>query len=509
MESNEYILELNNIYKQFGNLIANNHVSIKIKRNSIHAIVGENGAGKSTLMNILTCVYKMDAGKILLNGKEVHFHSPKDAAKAGIGMVHHEFMLYKGMTVLENIILGTERSHIGFLNKKRDYKDIEEISNKYHFQLPLKEKIDELPVAMLQQIEIVKVLYREAEIFIFDEPTSVLTPQGVKGLFQAFQFLKEKGKTIIFITHKLQEVLEIADYVTVLKDGKAIGTRKNEGLTEEILASMMVGREVMLHANKPACESGEIILSVNHLSVKDFNNILRVDDVSFDIHEGEIVGIAGVAGSGQSEIAATLMGLVSPEPDSEICFLGKDIKNKSVRERRALGIGYVPQDRMKNGINRQGTVWENAIMGYHLQHGVKKSGVINFKEVHDFTDDVVNQYSVKVQKDEDIAGTLSGGNIQKLIVGREFSQDKKLLIIEDPTRGIDVGAIEFIWKKIIDISRKGAAVLLISHELNEVMQLSDRILIAYNKKLQAPKNSTSLSEEEIGLLMAGGKISEQ
>ena len=204
------------------------------------------------------------------------------------------------------------------------------------------------------------------------------------------------------------------------------------------------------------------------------------------------------------------MGLVSPEPDSEICFLGKDIKNKSVRERRALGIGYVPQDRMKNGINRQGTVWENAIMGYHLQHGVKKSGVINFKEVHDFTDDVVNQYSVKVQKDEDIDGTLSGGNIQKLIVGREFSQDKKLLIIEDPTRGIDVGAIEFIWKKIIDISRKGAAVLLISHELNEVMQLSDRILIAYNKKLQAPKNSTSLSEEEeIGLLMAGGKISEQ
>ena len=508
MESNEYILELNNIYKQFGNLIANNHVNIKIKSNSIHAIVGENGAGKSTLMNILTSVYKMDAGQIILNGKEVHFHTPKDAAKAGIGMVHQEFMLYRGMTVLENIILGSERSQIGFLNKKRDYMDIQEICDKYHFQLPLKEKIDELPVAMLQQIEIVKVLYREADIFIFDEPTSVLTPQGVKGLFHAFQFLKDKGKTIIFITHKLQEVLEIADDVTVLKDGKVIGTKKDEGLTEEILANMMVGREVMLHANKQPCVCGKVVLSVKHLSVKDVNNILRVDDVTFDIHEGEIVGIAGVAGSGQSEIAAALMGLATSETNSEVYFEGNDIKNKSVRERRALGIGYVPQDRMKNGINKLGTVWENAFMGYHLQHGVKKNGMINFGKVHDFTEGVVDQYSVKIQTDEDIAGTLSGGNIQKLIVGREFSQDKKLLIIEDPTRGIDVGAIEFIWKKIIDISRKGAAVLLISHELNEIMQLSDRILIAYNKKIQSPENSVSLSEEEIGLLMAGGKLSE-
>lgn len=271
---------------------------------------------------------------------------------------------------------------------------------------------------------------------------------------------------------------------------------------------MMVGREVMLHANKQPCVCGKVVLSVKHLSVKDVNNILRVDDVTFDIHEGEIVGIAGVAGSGQSEIAAALMGLATSETNSEVYFEGNDIKNKSVRERRALGIGYVPQDRMKNGINKLGTVWENAFMGYHLQHGVKKNGMINFGKVHDFTEGVVDQYSVKIQTDEDIAGTLSGGNIQKLIVGREFSQDKKLLIIEDPTRGIDVGAIEFIWKKIIDISRKGAAVLLISHELNEIMQLSDRILIAYNKKIQSPENSVSLSEEEIGLLMAGGKLSE-
>lgn len=508
MGSNEYILELNDIYKQFGSLVANDHVNIKIKRNSIHAIVGENGAGKTTLMNILTSVYKMDAGQILLNGKEVHFHTPKDAAEAGIGMVHQEFMLYKGMTVLENIIMGNEKSRMGFLNKRRDRKSIEEICEKYQFQLPLNEKIDELPVAMLQQIEIVKVLYREADIFVFDEPTSVLTPQGVKGLFRAFQTLKEKGKTIIFITHKLKEVLEIAEFVTVLKDGRVIGTEKNENLTEEKLASMMVGREVMLRVNKLPCKRGKKILAVKNLSVKDQNQILRVDHVSFDLYEGEILGIAGVAGSGQSEIAAALMGLAVPEADSEIFFQNEDIKKKSVKERRMSGIGYVPQDRIKNGINKKGSVWENVFMGYHLHSGVKKNGFMDFPKIHSFTDEVVDQYRVKIQDNEDIAGTLSGGNIQKLIVGREFSQNKKLLIIEDPTRGVDVGAIEFIWNKIMEISRQGVAVLLISHELNEVMQLSDRILIAYNKKIQSPEHSELLTEEEIGLLMTGGSLRE-
>lgn len=508
MGSNEYILELNDIYKQFGSLVANDHVNIKIKRNSIHAIVGENGAGKTTLMNILTSVYKMDAGQILLNGKEVHFHTPKDAAEAGIGMVHQEFMLYKGMTVLENIIMGNEKSRMGFLNKRRDRKSIEEICEKYQFQLPLNEKIDELPVAMLQQIEIVKVLYREADIFVFDEPTSVLTPQGVKGLFRAFQTLKEKGKTIIFITHKLKEVLEIAEFVTVLKDGRVIGTEKNENLTEEKLASMMVGREVMLRVNKLPCKRGKKILTVKNLSVKDQNQILRVDHVSFDLYEGEILGIAGVAGSGQSEIAAALMGLAVPEADSEIFFQEEDIKKKTVKERRLSGIGYVPQDRIKNGINKKGSVWENVFMGYHLHSGVKKNGFMDVPKIRSFTDEVVDQYRVKIQDNEDIAGTLSGGNIQKLIVGREFSQNKKLLIIEDPTRGVDVGAIEFIWNKIMEISRQGVAVLLISHELNEVMQLSDRILIAYNKKIQSPEHSELLTEEEIGLLMTGGSLRE-
>lgn len=508
MGSNEYILELNDIYKQFGSLVANDRVNIKVRKNSIHAIVGENGAGKTTLMNILTSVYKMDAGQILLDGREVHFHTPKDAAEAGIGMVHQEFMLYKGMTVLENIIMGNEKSRMGFLNKRRDKKNIEEICEKYQFQLPIDEKIDELPVAMLQQIEIVKVLYREADIFVFDEPTSVLTPQGVRGLFHAFKTLKEKGKTIIFITHKLKEVLEIADYVTVLKDGRVIGTGKKEGLTEEKLAGMMVGREVMLRVDKLPCKKGKKVLEVKNLSVRDANHILRVDHVSFELHEGEILGIAGVAGSGQSEIAAALMGLMTPEAESEIFLNGEDIRKKSVKERRMLGIGYVPQDRMKNGINKKGSVWENAFMGYHLHSGIKKNGLMDFEKIHGFTDDVVDQYRVKIQDNEDIAGTLSGGNIQKLIVGREFSQNKKLLIIEDPTRGVDVGAIEFIWNKIMEISRQGAAVLLISHELNEIMQLSDRILIAYDKKIRSPEHSELLTEEEIGLLMTGGNLSE-
>lgn len=508
-EEQNYILEMHNICKQFGELKAVNHVDLKVRKGTVHAIIGENGAGKSTLMNILTRIHKKDAGNIILNGESVEFHAPKDAANAGIGMVYQEFMLYQGMTVLENIILGYEQSRGGVIRKKRAYQKVEELCEKYHFKLPLDLKIDGLPIAVLQQIEIVKVLYRAAEIIILDEPTSVLTPQGVQGLFQAIRFLTEKGKTIIFITHKLQEVLAIADDITVLKDGKVTGMMKNEGVTEQELASMMVGREVLFQVKKQENTVGREILSVKNLTVKDANKITRVKDVSFSIHAGEIVGIAGVAGSGQKELAEAIVGFTDPEKGSKITLDGQDILRRSLRKRKMNGVGYIPQDRMKEGVNPKGSVWENSIMGYHLLHGIKHKILMDFQDVHRFSDQVVKDYHVKIQNQNDLISTLSGGNVQKLIVGREFIQDRKLLVIEDPTRGIDVGAIEFIWKKIIEISRQGVAILLISHELNEVRQLSDRILVAFEGKLLAPEHSTELSEEELGLLMAGGKRSEK
>lgn len=508
-EEQKYILEMHNICKQFGELKAVDHVDLKVRKGTVHAIIGENGAGKSTLMNILTRIHKKDTGSILIDGRKVEFHTPKDAANAGIGMVYQEFMLYQGMTVLENIILGYEQSRFGVMQKKRAYQEIKELCEKYHFKLPLNLKIDGLPIAMLQQIEIIKVLYRAAEIIILDEPTSVLTPQGIRGLFQAMRFLTEKGKTIIFITHKLQEVLDIADDITVLKDGKVTGTMRNEGVTEQELASMMVGREVLFHVEKKNCIRGREILSVKNLTVKDANKITRVKDVSFSVHAGEIVGIAGVAGSGQKELAEAIMGFTDPEKGSQILLDGQDMLRFSLRKRKMNGMGYIPQDRIKEGVNTKGSVWENSVMGYHLLHGMKHKILMDFQDVYRFSDKVVGEYNVKIQNRNDMVGTLSGGNIQKLIVGREFLQEKKLLVIEDPTRGIDVGAIEFIWKKIIEISRQGAAILLISHELNEVRQLSDRILVAFEGQLFAPEHSTELSEEELGLLMAGGARSEK
>lgn len=506
MQEREYVLEMKNICKHFGQLMANDHINLSVRKGTVHAIIGENGAGKSTLMNILTCVHKMDAGEIYLNGNMVNFAMPKDAVEAGIGMVHQELMLYEGMTVLENIILGYEPEHMGFIKKKKALAEITEICEKYHFQVPLNQKVDELPIGVLQQVEIIKVLYREADIIILDEPTSVLTPQGIRGLFDAIHFLTERGKTIIFISHKLKEVLEIADDITVLKDGKVSGNMPNKNVTEQMLASMMVGREVLLHVNKPERYTGKTILEVKNLSVKDSNNIRRVEHVDFCVHEGEIVGIAGVAGSGQKELIEAIVGLTVPEKASRVLLDGQDVSALSLRERRMIGMGYIPQDRIRDGVNKQGKIWENCIMGYHLNNGTRRHFLMDFDQFFKFSDNVVEEYRVKIQDMDDQVGTLSGGNIQKLIVGREFLQDKKLLIIEDPTRGIDVGAIEFIWKKIIEISQKGIAILLVSHELNEIRQLSDRILVAYNGEILAPEHSTELSEEELGLYMTGGRI---
>ncbi len=500
----EYILELEGICKHFGNLTANDHISFKVRRGSVHAIIGENGAGKSTLMSILTCIKKQDSGRIIMNGKAVDFHSPKEASESGIGMVYQEFMLYKGMTVAENIIMGCERTDAGFLNMKKNIKKVEEICDSYDFRLPLKSRIDELPVSVLQQVEIVKVLYREAQLIIFDEPTSVLTPQGVRGLFKAMRELTGKGKTILFITHKLKEVLEIADHITVLKDGRVTADMKNENVSERELAKLMVGREVLYDIRRKKNRIGREVLLVKDLTVKDRKGILRLKKASFSVHSGEIVGIAGVAGAGQKELGEAIVGITRPEPGSEILLCGEPVGHMSIGERRKRGLGYVPQNRIKDGVNLKGSIWENTMMGYHLEHGRKQGFLIDFKDVSSFARAVVEDYSVKIQDISDRAFELSGGNIQKLIVGREMLQGKSFLIIEDPTRGIDVGAIELIRKKIAALSESGVGILLISHELSEVIQLSDRILVAYDKHIIEPEDSSQLTEEELGLLMTGG-----
>lgn len=508
MDKDEFVLEMHNINKKFKDLLANDNITFKVRPGTVHALIGENGAGKSTLMNILTNIQNPDSGDIYIYGELVNFRSPLDAVQHGIGMIYQEFMVFPDMTVLDNIIMGFEEKKGIFIDYKKSRKKVEEICDKYNFNIPMDVKVCELPVATLQQVEIIKVLYKNADIIILDEPTSVLTPQGVEGLFDAIRFLVKQGKTIILITHKLKEVLEIADDITVLKNGQVTGVLPAKDTNELELARLMVGREVILQIDKPECKRGDLILSVENLSVTDSSKVARVKDVSFNIHAGEIVGISGIAGSGQKELTEALVGLSICDIDGKILFCGENVKGDNIAKMRKMGMGYIAQDRSSIGTNKEGAIWENAIMGYHRAKGFKSKYLLNFKDINRFTNKIIDDYSVKIQGIEDKAKTLSGGNVQKLLVGREFLQNPKLLIIEDPTRGIDVGSIEFIWKRIIEMSETGVAILLISHELNEVMQLSDRILVMYNGSIIEHEDSKSLTEEQIGLMMLGGEIYE-
>lgn len=506
----DIILEVNEISKYFGQIVANENISMSVKRGSVHSIIGENGAGKSTLMNMIAGIYKPSKGQITINGKQVLLKSPNDAARNGIGMVHQEFMLFPELTVLENLMLGSEEKKYGiFLNKKTAESEIDKICIKYNFSIPLNEKTENLPVSLLQQVEIVKVLYKGADIIILDEPTSVLTPQGVEGLFNAIRFLKQQGKTIILITHKLKEVMEISDYITVLKNGRVTGNLAPSEANEQILAGLMVGRKVLFNVPKLPKKIGEDVLTVKNLSVYNDEGMEKVKDVSFSLKKGEIVGIAGVAGSGQTELVESLFGLRKAH-SGQIYYKGEVITYKSPREHRVKKIGYVPQDRLGTGCSARSSIMENCIMGYHVAHKFKNPLLINKEQAEGFASQVVKEFSVKTNSIQNNIENLSGGNIQKVIVGREFLQDNDLLIIEDPTRGIDVGTIEFVWKEIVRIAEKGVSVLLISHELGEVMELSDRILVMYDGKMVANLiNNKELDEQTIGLYMLGGNKDEE
>lgn len=502
-EALDNIVELRNITKRFSNLIANDKISINIKRGTIHSIIGENGAGKSTLMNILSGLIRPDDGEIIIDGKKCEFFSAKDASKAGIGMVHQEFMLYPELSVTENIILGYETIKKSiFLDTNKAKDEIIEICTKYSFQFPLDAKVKFLPISIQQQVEIAKVLYRGAEVIILDEPTAVLTPQGIEGLFKAMRFLVSQGKTILFITHKMKEVLKISDEITVLKNGKVTGTVTPEEVDEHKLASMMVGREVFLDIPKPQKVFSDVILNVENLSVKGDDGLEKVKNVSFSVKKGEVFGVAGIANNGQKELVEAIFGL-RPSQSGKIKFKDYDITNTNPSQKRTLGIGYIPQDRITIGSNVKGPLWENAIMGYHLTQ-MNDKVLLNHRLAYDYTNEVVRKFNVKIPSIFSPARTLSGGNLQKLVVGREFNQDYDFFLIEDPTRGIDIGSTEFIWKQIIDSAAKGKTILLISHDLNEILTLSDRIGVIFGGRIVKIVDAGNTDEQELGYLMTGG-----
>lgn len=509
MEENQYLLEMKGICKSFPRVIANDHIDLEIHKGRVHAIIGENGAGKSTLMNIIAGIYQPDAGRIFLNGTEISLKNPGDGVKQGIGMVFQEFMLFPGLSILENIILGCEPKKGLFLDKKKAEEKIKGICEMYHFHIPLNSLVEKVPVAVLQQVEIVKLLYKDANIIILDEPTSVLTPQSIQGLFRAIRQLIAKGKTILLITHKLQEVMEIADEITVLKSGKVSGKISKKDASEAVLSKMMFGSEINLKMQKKERPIGNVLLEVNHLSLFTKNHIPVIQNVNFSIHSGEIVGIAGIAGSGQRELAESLIGLYAFSQSGEILFEGRDILSLPVGKRREQGIAYVAQNRKTIGTCGQSTLWENIFMGFPLQKEFRNQILLHKDKVEEKCQHIIQDYSVKASDLNAPISTLSGGNIQKLLVGREFTQGKKLLIIEDPTRGIDIGAVAFIWKRILALAASGVAILLISHELNELRELSDRILVLCNGSLIEPENSKDLKEEELGLWMLGGNKNEE
>ncbi len=497
------MLELRKITKTFGNVIANNDVSIRVKKGTIHAIVGENGAGKSTIMRIAYGFYNADSGDILVDGKTVSIRNPHDAIALGIGMVHQHFMLVDTMTAAENIILGAETGSAANLDLDKANADILALSNELRLGVDPKAYIEDLSVGQQQRVELLKALYRNAELLILDEPTAVLTPREVDEFFGILRSMKHQGKTIVIITHKLEEVLAISDEVTVMRDGKAVGNVKTSETSAKDLARMIVGRDVLLRVEKDDARSGDTALEVNNLSVGGKNRV-AVDGVSFEARSGEIVGIAGIEGNGQTELIEALAGLMSVS-GGEVYFEGKNITNLSPRRIKELGIAHIPEDRHKRGLLLNSDLAENSILGVHYRSpAATAAGFLDNSAIQKRTAEIIENFDVRPPIADLPARSLSGGNQQKLIIGREFKLEPKLLLVSQPTRGVDIGAIEFIHRKLIALRDAGCAVLLVSAELEEVTALSDRLLVINKGKIVGEVDPKVTSTEEIGLMMTGG-----
>jgi simple sugar transport system ATP-binding protein len=501
-------LELRDISKRFGAVLANDHLTITIPSGTIHAIVGENGAGKSTAMRIAYGFYRADHGEILVDDQVRDIRAPLDAIALGIGMVHQHFMLVRPMTVAENIVLGAEPGSAVSLDVRQAAKKIRELSAEFRLAVDPDAVVDDLSVGQQQRVELLKALYRRAELLILDEPTAVLTPQEVEEFFGILRRMREQGKTVVIITHKLSEVLAISDDVTVMRDGKVVGTVRTSATSAAELARMMVGRDVLLRVQKPSAHPGETVLSVRDLSITGRDGTRRLEKVSFDVRAGEIVGVAGVEGNGQTELIEALAGLL---PDADVSGTmtvgGRDIRPLNARRRREIGIAHVPEDRQRRGLLLDFSLAENAILGVHYRApatGGVRSTLLDARAIRHRAELVIREFDVRPANPSLPARALSGGNQQKLIIGREFELPPTVLLISQPTRGVDIGAIEFIHRKIIALRDSGCAVLLVSAELEEVTALSDRLLVLHGGRIAGEVDPGQTTREAVGLLMTGG-----
>jgi simple sugar transport system ATP-binding protein len=505
-QESEYVIEMLNITKIFPGIKANDNITLQLRRGEIHALLGENGAGKSTLMSVLFGLYQPEGGCIKKNGQVVKIKDPNDANALNIGMVHQHFKLVECFTVLDNIILGVEPNTAGFLRKTEARQKVIELSERYGLHVDPDAKIEDISVGMQQRTEILKMLYRDNEILIFDEPTAVLTPQEIQELMQIMKNLAAEGKSILFISHKLAEIMEVSDRCTVLRKGKYIGTVNTCETNVEQLSSMMVGRTVQMKVDKGPAHPGEVVLDVKNVTVPSkVHKGNAVHDVSFQVRRGEIVCLAGIEGNGQTQFIHALTGLDTMS-EGQITLCGKDITHASIRQRSKDGMSHIPEDRHKHGLVLDYTLEENLVLQRYWEKRFQKAGFINFGAVRDYSDHLIEQYDIRSgQGSVTMARSMSGGNQQKAIVAREIDKDPEVLVAVQPTRGLDVGAIEYIHKQIVAQRDEGKAVLLVSLELDEVMDLPDRILVMYEGEIVGEFDPEKVTVEELGLYMAGAK----
>lgn len=503
----EYVIEMNHIRKEFPGIVANDDITLQLKKGEIHALLGENGAGKSTLMSVLFGLYQPEAGEIKKDGKVVEIHDPNDATALGIGMVHQHFKLVDVFTVLDNIILGAETTDkLGFLKKKEAREKVIALSERYGLKVDVDAKVEDITVGMQQRVEILKMLYRDNDILIFDEPTAVLTPQEIDELMEIMREFAREGKSILFITHKLNEIMAVSDRVTVLRKGRYIGTVNTQKTNKQELSNMMVGRPVQLEIHKKDAVPGETVLDVRNLTVPSkIHKNDAVRGVSFQVHKGEILCIAGIDGNGQTELIHGLTGMEKASA-GKITLCGEDISNASIRKRSQTGMAHIPEDRHKHGLVLGYTLEQNLVLQKYKEPRFQNHGFIRFGEVRKYAEKLIEEYDVRSgQGPITIARSMSGGNQQKAIIARELDRDEPLVVAVQPTRGLDVGAIEHIHAQLVAERDEGKAILLVSLELDEVLGLSDRILVIYEGELVGELDPKHTTPEELGLYMSGAK----
>lgn len=499
------VIEMKEITKKFGDFVANDHINLTVRKGEIHALLGENGAGKSTLMNMLAGLLEPTSGEIVINGQVVKIDSPSKSSQLGIGMVHQHFMLVEAFTVAENIILGNEVVKKGVLDLKKASQDILDLSHKYGLAVDPYAKVSDISVGAQQRAEILKTLYRGADILIFDEPTAVLTPSEIHELMEIMKHLVKEGKSIILITHKLDEIRAVADRVTVIRRGKSIETVDVAGATSQELAEMMVGHSVSFTTDKEASKPKDVVLSIKDLIVNENRGIPAVKNLSLEVRGGEIVGIAGIDGNGQSELVQAITGLRKVKAGS-ITIKGQDVTKLSSRKITELSVGHVPEDRHRDGLVLEMTMAENLALQTYYKEPMSKNGILNFSQINEYARKLMKEFDVRGAGEFVLAKGFSGGNQQKAIIAREIDRDPDLLIVSQPTRGLDVGAIEYIHKRLIEERDRGKAVLVVSFELDEILNLSDRIAVIHDGKIQGIVTPAETNKQELGILMAGGKI---